>query len=152
MKLICKSCKRSLSNNLFYKHKTNKSGRTSSCKKCVYAEQKQLYPKPVGENRTNTQWFNNTKARAKKKNVPFNLTIEDLVIPNKCPILDIPLVRGSGSPKANSPSIDRIKPELGYVKGNIQIISFAANWIKRDYSPDVFRRLVTYMEQSIEPK
>lgn len=76
--------------------------------------------------------FRHAKGRAKKRGLPFNLTIDDINIPNVCPVLGIPLKQGKGRPIPNSPTIDRIIPKLGYVKDNIAIISHRANVIKRD--------------------
>lgn len=74
-----------------------------------------------------------TKSRAKKSGIPFQLSLEHIVIPEVCPVLGIPLnfdsVERKG-PKMNSPSIDRIKPDLGYVPGNVRIISHRANSLK----------------------
>ena len=59
----------------------------------------------------------------------------DISIPNKCPVLGIaidPAVKGKRTD--NSPSIDRLVPELGYVKGNIHIMSWRANRIKNNGS------------------
>lgn len=73
------------------------------------------------------------KYRAKKKGIPFNLTLEDIVIPDNCPVLGIPLDRagiGEKGARPDSPSIDRISPELGYTKGNVRIISHRANTLK----------------------
>lgn len=75
------------------------------------------------------------KSRSKKNNIPFNLTIEDIVFPKTCPVLGIELVPQVGmkySTRETSPSVDRIIPALGYIKGNIQIISFLANAMKRN--------------------
>jgi hypothetical protein len=48
-------------------------------------------------------------------------------------------------------SLDRIKPELGYVLGNIAIISHLANTIKQNCTdPEVFRRLADYVEQGLD--
>lgn len=69
------------------------------------------------------------KQSARLKGLDFNLTKEDIVIPTICPVLGIPLYK-DGSKGANTPSVDRIKPELGYVKGNILIVSLLANRIK----------------------
>lgn len=74
------------------------------------------------------------KARAKKNNLPFNITIEDIIIPNKCPLLNVELTLYSTKSGKSSDdtvaSLDRIIPELGYTKGNIQVISKLANVLK----------------------
>lgn len=96
---------------------------------------------------SSTKWHNgnpervmlrSAKHRAKRQGIPFNLTLEDLVIPANCPVLGMPLVcnAGTGSAGQNSPSLDKIIPELGYVKGNIQIISYLANVMKHDATPE----------------
>lgn len=72
------------------------------------------------------------KRRAKAKHLPFNIEESDIRIPTVCPILGIPLKRGVAYGTKTSPSIDRIIPQLGYVKGNIQIISKMANVMKQD--------------------
>lgn len=46
----------------------------------------------------------------------------------------------------DSPSIDRFDNALGYVKGNIRVISTRANLLKRDATVDEVRRLLAYME------
>lgn len=85
------------------------------------------------------------KHRAKKHGIPFDLEKSDIEIPELCPVFGIPLVcnAGSGSAKQNSPSLDKITPELGYVKGNIQVISNLANVMKHDASPE---QLVLFAE------
>lgn len=76
----------------------------------------------------------NAKYRAKRYGVPFTITADDIVIPTHCPVLGIPLEPGweKGSGYDNSPSLDRIIPDLGYVSGNVAVISFRANSIKRN--------------------
>jgi len=76
------------------------------------------------------------KLRARRKGVPFNLEETDIVFPDFCPVLGIKLDRNIGryGPKDSSPTVDRIKPELGYVKGNIRVISDKANRIKNNAS------------------
>jgi hypothetical protein len=76
------------------------------------------------------------KRRAREYNLVFDLKIEDIFIPQICPILGIPLFRSKGIHTANSPSIDRIEPKLGYVKENIQIISHKANAMKNNATID----------------
>lgn len=77
---------------------------------------------------------NTAKARSKKKVVPFDIDVEYLVsiypADKKCPALGIDLIWGRTSPRNNSPSLDRIVPERGYVKGNVRWLSMLANQIK----------------------
>jgi hypothetical protein len=89
------------------------------------------------------------KQRAKRDSLPFNLEIEDLTIPDKCPILGIPIIRGSKTCHDNSPSIDKIVPALGYVKGNIAIISHRANTIKSNANADELRLVADYIDNHL---
>ncbi len=73
------------------------------------------------------------RRRAKEAGIPFDITPEDVVIPTTCPILGIPLRRSSQSGgDDNSPSLDRIIPEKGYVRGNIVVMSKRANNAKNN--------------------
>ena len=88
-----------------------------------------------------------SKWRAKRDGLEFNLTAEDIVVPLTCPLLDIPLVlhyyskfTKGGDPAA--PSLDRLDPEKGYVKGNVAVISYRANSLKRDASLSELESLV----------
>ncbi|SRR6266478_2912353 len=72
------------------------------------------------------------KKRAKRFDVPFSITHEDIVIPEFCPVLGIKLERGKGKLTDNSPTLDRIDPQKGYVVGNIAVISHRANRLKSD--------------------
>lgn len=71
---------------------------------------------------------------ALKKNLPFDLKPEDIRIPECCPIFGIKLKVGNGARTNASPSIDRIVPSVGYVAGNVIVISWRANRIKNDAS------------------
>jgi hypothetical protein len=71
------------------------------------------------------------RARAKKYNVPFEIDVSDIDIPSHCPYLGIKLEPFS---EWSSPSLDKIRPELGYVKGNVQVVSTLANTMKSSAS------------------
>jgi hypothetical protein len=71
--------------------------------------------------------------RAASRGVPFSITIQAIVIPRVCPVLGIPIVLGEQRSE-NSPSLDRITPKLGYVPGNVRVISDKANRLKGDRS------------------
>lgn len=70
------------------------------------------------------------KARSIKNNIPFNIDIEDIVVPALCPILGIEIRVNKNSIGKNSIALDKIIPELGYTKGNVQVISMLANSMK----------------------
>jgi len=77
------------------------------------------------------------KRRAKLQNIPFNITREYLrsIATDECPIFKThfdwgPSGLGIGKIKQNSPQLDRVIPELGYVIGNVAFISHQANRIK----------------------
>lgn len=72
------------------------------------------------------------KARAAKKQIPFNITIEDIVLPDVCPYLKVPFDRNT---RKYGYSLDRIIPEKGYIKGNIQVITQLANAMKWESTP-----------------
>lgn len=74
--------------------------------------------------------------RARKSNIPFSIDIEHLesIATDTCPIFGTTFDWGldnKGSGKAR-PSLDKIVPELGYIKGNVAFISTWANIIKSD--------------------
>jgi hypothetical protein len=137
----CGTCRIEQPISSFYKKgalsKTNIDGYGPDCIVCHKAKWHIHAANPEKRKR----WLlERIRAKCKKDNIPFNITIEDLVIPSHCPILGMPLSFGvkkvseyrnkkQGVPM-DSPSVDRIVPELGYVKGNIVIVSYRANLIK----------------------
>ena len=86
--------------------------------------------------------FNRAKARAIKWGLEFNIQIEDIVIPDICPILEIPIFPGKKGDYFNTPSLDRINNDLGYIKGNIAVISMLANSMKNAASLDLLNKFV----------
>jgi hypothetical protein len=74
------------------------------------------------------------KNRSQKFGLDFNLEEGDIYIPDKCPVFGFPLVMHSGrnGGRFDSPSLDRVNPDKGYVKGNVQVISFKANAMKNN--------------------
>lgn len=73
------------------------------------------------------------KARAVTKELPFTIIEDDIVLPDVCPVFNRPFSRDS---RRLGYSLDRIIPELGYVPGNIQVISQLANAMKWDSTPE----------------
>lgn len=90
----------------------------------------------VVENKPEWKMHQRAKIRAKKYGREFNLEVSDIVIPEVCPVLGVPLVqhRGRSGAFADSPSLDRIDNNKGYVKGNVRVVSQRANQMKGDAS------------------
>ena len=72
------------------------------------------------------------KKRARDKQLDFDIEVSDIIIPQFCPLLNIPIIHktGTGKTSPNSPSLDRFDNSLGYVKGNIVVMSWRANKLK----------------------
>ena len=87
------------------------------------------------------------RSRAGKAGILFTLTNNDiqemLPLPSICPILGIPLEYGGNGNRLQhySPQIDRLIPSLGYIPGNITIISSRANSIKTDATIEELEKL-----------
>lgn len=102
------------------------------------------------DNRDYILW-NAARQRAKRDGLPFTITREDVVIPDVCPILGIELEkleRGRMNPA--SPSLDKIDPSLGYVPGNVWVISWRANRMKCDASPEELLKFCNGMIAAIQ--
>jgi len=82
--------------------------------------------------------YRRAKSRAKKEGLPFTIVVEDIIIPKICPVLGTPIYVTKGKPGGfnNSPSMDKIIPEKGYVKDNIMVMSQLANAMKANATPD----------------
>ena len=86
------------------------------------------------------------KMRARRKGLCFSLTWEDCNIPTYCPILGIKLEGHLGRLSDDSPSLDRIIPEKGYIKDNVWVISNRANRIKNDATLEELKQIVAALE------
>jgi len=69
----------------------------------------------------------------------FDLTIDDIVIPEKCPLLDISFIVGEKNNYQFSYSLDRKDNSKGYTKDNIWVISVKANSMKNNATREELR-------------
>lgn len=93
------------------------------------------------------------KIRAKKYGIPFTIKIDDVIIPDRCPLLQIPLILNSEQKwHPNLASLDRVIPSLGYIPGNVWVISWKANVMKSNYSLEDFELLTQNLRAKITPR
>lgn len=85
------------------------------------------------------------KARAQKIGIPFRISVDDLVVPTHCPVLGMKLESSVGQVADACPSIDRFIITEGYVPGNVRVISFRANTLKRDATVAELEAVIEYM-------
>ena len=95
--------------------------------------------------------YTSAKRRAVRYGVSFTISLTDVRVPDVCPVLNIPLVF-SETKTHNTPSLDRIDNSKGYEPGNICVISWRANFMKRDLSLDDVHKLYTYMKENLNGK
>ena len=90
------------------------------------------------------------KNRAATKNLPFNIDPEYLIelweenegccaLTSRPFNIQRPVV--FGTPYPDAPSVDRIKPSLGYTKGNVRLIVYHLNIALSDYGTEEFEKL-----------
>ena len=115
---------------------TKRYASTRACYRChrTYGDERRRQPRTILR-----QSYNMAKLRAKQKGLEFTLVYDELVIPETCPVLGIPM---------HVPSIDRNDHAKGYTPDNVTIMSWDANRLKNDGTLEQFKKLVAYLEQA----
>lgn len=103
------------------------------CSECMRETSKQWH-----KDNYERKMLKNAKERANRKGIDFELEESDIEIPYLCPLLGIKLreVKDLQGQADNSPSLDRIDNSLGYVKGNVWVVSALANRIMTNATPE----------------
>lgn len=117
---------------------------TSYCKHC-----KREYQRLNDTRSKESVILSSAKKRAKRNGLDFDLCIDDIVIPPTCPVLGITLSNTNKVSCYNSPSLDKMIPSKGYVKGNVNIISMRANFIKNNATYDEIKQILKWMESKL---
>jgi hypothetical protein len=97
----------------------------------------------IVENRKKSysMWYD---AKVRSKHIEFNITKKDIVFTKKCPLLGIDISYNNKKIADNSPSLDRIDNNKGYVKGNVWIVSLKANRIKNNATKEELEKVIYY--------
>jgi hypothetical protein len=93
-----------------------------------------------------TRLVYSARQRAKKSGIPFSIRESDFEIPKTCPLRHLPFKVGRSQHTDDSPTLDRKDPRLGYVKGNVWVISHKANRLKGSFTPN---ELKTFCENAL---
>lgn len=109
------------------------------------------YSKELIQKKYISKMFRTARKRAKEKKLEFNITKEFLnTIWNwKCPVLDIEYKFFNGHDHYSMPSLDRKDNTKGYIQGNVRIISYRANTLKKDGNLEEFEKILKYMEENL---
>ena len=88
------------------------------------------------------------RARAKRDGIPCAITVEDIVWPTHCPAFGIELVyvKSNGKIRQTSATLDRRDNTLGYVPGNVFVLSHKANRLKSNATIAELEALLAYMK------
>jgi hypothetical protein len=132
--------------SLYNKHDKH-SERRDVCKNCSRAKKSREVRSRTWEHDAKKIMIMNSKARAKKSGIGFSISEEDIIIPENCPVLGIPLHRCQKDNWNNSPSIDRIDNSKGYTKDNIVIVSRRANILKKDATIEELQKLASFYQK-----
>ena len=143
---VCNSCEQSLNLNKFSLiEKWNPNSDTkNTCKKCSI--------KIRQTEKLNRDWkvdaarllYKNIKSRCKRIGREFSIELEDIIIPEKCPVFGFDLKREDKQTWMCAPSVDRVDNSKGYIKGNITVVSRRANILKKDATLEELEQLFNY--------
>lgn len=138
----CSQCHEQKSVADFYARTGRSATLRSECRACS-ANQRRIHGARFAELHPRRIMLKLARQRARAANVPFDLREDDFEIPAVCPVLGIELRPGRGrrGPTDASPTLDRIEPSVGYVRGNVVVMSWRANRIKSDASASELLRI-----------
>ena len=147
----CSTCGHELPIDSFaLKHdlKKRKGYRASACKSCNRGNQKLRYE---SHKKTNPFLHKATriKSRATSLGVPYNLDKDWLenIWTGFCPVFKqkISISEDRGNPWCAE--LDRLRPDLGYVKGNVRFLSRKANSYKSNMTLEEAKKIYLWMEK-----
>ena len=164
---VCTTCKEYKLFSEFYKDNSNKSSCWGSnkrgvgyhCKSCHKEYQDNICPFK--------KWFQRKKGQAKINGIEFTIepegipgvkirqTItesrgrkytswEGVEYPKVCPVLGMKLDWSMNGNQPNSPSLDRDNSKLGYIKGNVTMMSNLANMMKSNATSEQLKQFSRY--------
>ena len=146
--MICQSCNAEKSVKDF-PVRNDRSGRLRPyCKQCANNISRARY-----QHHKNTKPFTHrctrARIRAKSLKVPFDLTPEYLesIWTGICPVTKKQIYHNCDRSYEYAAELDRLVPEKGYVKGNVNWLSRRANRLKNSVSFEEIEQLAIWMKE-----
>lgn len=150
----CWKCKAEQPLENFARNRSKSSGQSAECKACV----KEYNKRHIAENAEYYRQYRHTKrnldlawylflecrTRAKRNGLAFDLEPGDIVIPPACPVFGFAFKIGREN-RDFSASVDRIDSSLGYMKGNVRVISYLANRMKSNATENQLRQFALWV-------
>lgn len=92
--------------------------------------------------------WDSAKKRAAVKGLPFSITVDDIVVPEICPVFGESLLPPSiCGVNPMMPSIDRKDPSRGYEPGNVQVMSHRANSLKSNATIQELEAVLAFLKR-----
>jgi len=147
-----------------------KSGKTKQCKSCAATaiqdrrrlKESMSFGRKLGitkQDRANRNKWNQhvastmINAKLRRVEIGFSSTAEmasyiESIAPIRCPVFGTELHHGAGDLVGRF-SIDRIDNTKGYVRGNLQVISYKANVMKSDANQDQLKMFADWINNTV---
>ncbi len=152
----CGACREMHPRSSFGKDRNSPDGLTYACNKVIKERNRRSHAKNREANNRRhrhlrrqrklsdqrVEWalkklLSDAKRRARAKGLEFDLSPADLPTPERCPVFGVKLIyQADGQRQPNSASLDRIDSNCGYTSENVWVISWRANNIKSDATPE----------------
>lgn len=129
------------------------SPRRTSNHMCIQCGTEVYYIKDRERYRTKNTLYRQYLARqhdAKTNGIPFTIEFDDIEQPTHCPVFGLELEygwSGKGRRLPNKATLDKVDPKLGYVPGNVFVISWHANSRKRDMNVGELEDIINYIKE-----
>lgn len=140
-----------------YQHdRSREDGLGFFCRVCVAVKDREDHARDPVLHRLKIMLIG-ARRRAKEASLPFDLSLDYLYQTfghlTHCPVLGTRLdwERHAIGPTDRSPTLDKVVPAMGYTRGNVSLVSFKANAMKRDASADELRHFCAYHLERLAP-
>lgn len=92
------------------------------------------------------------RKNARERGLEYSLTRADISIPEMCPVFGTKLAYVEGRRTHSTPSLDRIDSSKGYIPGNVIVVSWRANDVKRTSTPEELIAVGVFYQNLVEKR